>query len=82
MLLPKDEEEDEEDPREELAQRLYEYKKFKEASQEMRKSEFSSKDMVFRAEENIKFPVPEYDRTHCITELIDAFENIFSVRYG
>ena len=43
----------------------------------MRKSEFSSKDMVFRAEENIKFPVPEYDRTHCITELIDAFENIF-----
>ena len=77
MLLPKDEEEDEEDPREELAQRLYEYKKFKEASQEMRKSEFSSKDMVFRAEENIKFPVPEYDRTHCITELIDAFENIF-----
>lgn len=81
MLLPKDEEaEDEEDPREELARRLYEYKKFKEASTEMRKSEFSSKYMVFREEEDIKFPIPEYDREHPISELIDAFGNIFQRR--
>lgn len=78
MLLPKDEEnEDEEDPREELAQRLFEYKKIKEASQEMRKSEFSSKYMVFREEEKIKFPIPEYSRNHDISELIDAFGNIY-----
>ncbi len=81
MLLPKDEEnEDEEDPREELARRLYEYKKFKEASQEMRKTENSSKYMVFREEEDIKFPMPEYDHTHGISELIDAFGNIFQRR--
>lgn len=80
MLLPKDEEEDEEDPREELAQRLYEYKKIKEASQEMRKSEFSSKYMVFREEEAIKFPVPEYNINHGIDELIDAFDNILARR--
>lgn len=76
MLLPKEEKEDEEDPREELAQRLYEYKKFKEASQEMRKSEFSAKDMIFRGEEKIKFPIPEYSRMHGVAELLDAFENI------
>ena len=76
MLLPKDEEDDEEDPREELVQRLYEYKKFKEASHEMRKSEFSSKYMVFRDEENIKFPVPEYNIDHPINDLLDAFGNI------
>lgn len=77
MLLPKEEkEEDEEDPREELAQRLYEYKKFKEASHEMRKSEFSSKYMVFREEEKIKFPIPEYSRHHELSELADAFNSI------
>lgn len=81
MLLPKDEEnEDEEDPREELARRLYEYKKFKEASQEMRKTENASKYMVFREEENIKFPIPEYDHNHGISELVDAFGNIFQRR--
>ena len=80
MLLPKDEEEDEEDPREELAQRLYEYKKIKEASRQMRKSEFSSKYMVFRNEEDIKFPVPEYNIDHGIDELMDAFDNILARR--
>ena len=80
MLLPRDEEDDEEDPREELAQRLYEYKKFKEASQQMRKSEFSSKYMVFRDEEDIKFPVPEYNINHELSDLIDAFGNILQRR--
>ena len=80
MLLPRDEEDDEEDPREELAQRLYEYKKFKEASQQMRKSEFSSKYMVFRGEEDIKFPVPEYNINHELSDLIDAFGNILQRR--
>lgn len=76
MLLPKPEAEDEEDPREELAQRLAEYQKFKEASLELRKSEFSSRFMVFRDEEKIKFPVPEYDRQHEIQSLLDAFNSI------
>lgn len=82
MLLPKEEkeDEDEEDPREELARRLYEYKQIKEASKEMRKSEFSSKYMVFREEENIKFPVPEYSRHHELSELADAFNSILERR--
>ena len=81
MLLPKDEdEEDEEDPREELAQRLYEYKKLKEASKKMRENEFSSKYMIFREEEHIEFPIPEYNRSHQISELVDAFGNIFQRR--
>lgn len=81
MLLPKEEkEEEEEDPREELARRLYEYNKFKEASQEMRKNEFSSRYMVFRHEEKIKFPVPHYSRHHELSELADAFNSIYQRR--
>lgn len=78
MLLPKkEEEEDEEDPREELARRLAEYQQFKEASKELRKSEFSTKYMVFREAEKIAFPVPEYNRSHQTDELVEAFNHIF-----
>lgn len=81
MLLPKnEEEEDEEDPREELARRLEEYQKFKEASIELRKNEFSSRYMVFREEEKIKFPVPEYSREHKVSELLEAFNSIMARR--
>lgn len=78
MLLPKQEDEnEEEDPREELAKRLIEYQKFKEVSQELRKSEFSAKNMVFRETEKIKFPIPEYDIHHETQELVEAFNSIF-----
>lgn len=78
MLLPKNEEdEEEEDPREELARRLIEYQQFKEASKELRKSEFTTKYMVFREAEKINFPVPEYDISHDTDELVEAFNSIF-----
>lgn len=78
MLLPKNEEdEDEEDPREELARRLVEYQQFKEASKELRKSEFTTRYMVFREAEKINFPIPEYDISHKTDELVDAFNSIF-----
>ncbi len=76
MLLPKDEEEEEEDPRDDLARRLAEYQQYKEASTELRKTEFASKYMFFKDEEHIKFPMPEYDRKHTVEELIDAFGSI------
>ncbi len=77
MLLPKNEaEEEEEDPREELAKRLLEYQQYKEASKELRKTEFWSRYMVFKEAEDIKFPVPEYDIHHEVTELFDAFQAI------
>lgn len=76
MLLPKDEEEEEEDPREELAQRLLEYQRCKEASAELRKTEFWSRYMFFKETEKIDFPIPPYDRRHETAELIDAFNAI------
>ena len=77
MLLPKPEtDEDEEDPREELARRLAEYQQFKEASKELRKSEFATKYMVFREAERIDFPVAEYDVSHSTDELLEAFNSI------
>ena len=76
MLLPKNDEDEEEDPREDLAQRLIEYQRFKEASMELRKSEFATRYMFFKEEEPIKFPVPVYDKKHTVDELIDAFSSI------
>lgn len=78
MLLPKNEEDDEEDPREDLARRLIEYQKYKEASQELRKKEFWSRYMIFRESEHIDFPIPEYDKQHSVDELIDAFNAIYA----
>ncbi len=81
MLLPKNEEEDnEEDPREELARRLEEYRRFKDASKELRKSEFSSRYMVFRETEKIDFPVPEYNIRYNVDELLSAFSSILQRR--
>ena len=77
MLLPKEQiEEEEEDPREELAKRLLEYQKYKEASQELRKTEFWSRYMFFKESEKIDFPVPQYDKHHETDELINAFNSI------
>ena len=36
--------------------------------------------MVFREEEKIKFPIPEYSRHHEISELTDAFGSILQRR--
>lgn len=80
MLLPKPEEDEEEDPRDDLARRLEEYKLFKEASQDLRKSEFATRYMFFKPEEKINFPMPEYDRHHEIDELLDAFRSILDRR--
>lgn len=80
LLLPKPAEEEEEDPREDLARRLAEYKIFKEASADLRKTEFSSRYMFFKGEEKINFPLPEYDRRHEVYELMDAFAAILARR--
>lgn len=76
MLLPKKEDEEEEDPRDDLAQRLAEYQRYKEASGELRKTEFWSRYMFFKEEEKIDFPLPEYSKEHTIDELLDAFNSI------
>ena len=79
LLLPKPEtDEEEEDPREELARRLEEYKLFKEASISLRKNEFATRYMFFKPEEKIDFPLPEYDRQHEVDELLEAFRSILA----
>ena len=80
MLLPKPETDDEEDPREDLATRLLLYKKYKEASLELRKTEFATKHMIFRETEKIDFPMPAYSRHHELDELMEAFDMIMSRR--
>ena len=76
MLLPKEDEEDEEDPREDLARRLEEYRRYKEASSELRKKEFSTRYLFFREAEKIDFPMPEYNFEHRTIELIRAIDDI------
>ena len=80
MLLPKPETDEEEDPREDLATRLLLYKKYKEASVELRKTEFATKHMIFRESEKIDFPLPAYSRHHELDELMEAFDMIMSRR--
>ncbi|MCX7714639.1 MAG: segregation/condensation protein A [Clostridia bacterium] len=80
MLLPKPETETEEDPREDLAQRLAEYQIYKKASAALREFEFWSRDMVFRLPEKINFPIPEYDRMHDKSELVKAIYDVIERR--
>ena len=49
MLLPKQEDEDEEDPRAELAARLLEYQKCKQAAEKLKEREFYYKYMFFKS---------------------------------
>lgn len=78
MLLPKNEENDEneEDPREELAKRLEEYSYLKRAVLNLRRREFYDSDVEYREEEIINFPVPVYDKKHELSELLMAINDI------
>lgn len=73
MLLPtQDEQED--DPRAELADRLEEYKRYKEASVEMDKMRKTMENVVFKGAEPLSFPkvLPE-NKSIPIERLFDAF---------
>lgn len=62
MLLPKEnEEEEEKDPREELVKRLVEYKKFKDRLDFFRERENEGYKMFFKAPDAIEPPAPVYD---------------------
>ena len=73
MLLPVLEEE-EEDPRQELADRLEEYKRYKEAAQEMDKLRGKMEHVFFKGTEPLDFPkVQTKNREIPIEKLFDAF---------
>ena len=70
MLLPKEEDEDEEkvDPREELVRRLIEYSKIKGAVEFLEPRQNIGASMYFRAPENIERPPAELDYSSLTTE--------------
>lgn len=73
MLLPAPEEE-EDDPRAELADRLEEYKRYKEISAEMDKLSHSMENVVFKGAEPLDLPkVKTENREIPIEKLFDAF---------
>ncbi|MBQ8807820.1 MAG: segregation/condensation protein A [Clostridia bacterium] len=73
MLLPAPEE-DEEDPRQELADRLEEYKRYKEISQEMDRLSHSMEHVVFKGAEPLNLPkVKTENKEIPIEKLFDAF---------
>jgi len=76
MLLPVTSEE-EEDPRQELADRLEEYKRYKEISLEMDKMRKTMENVCFKGTEPLDFPkvVPE-NKTIPIERLFDAFFSV------
>lgn len=85
MLLPKHEkdiEESEEDPREELIQKLLEYKKIKYVSEELNERQTLSTDYCFRNKEivhDIALPEPTYEeilRDVTLDELYTTFQSL------
>ncbi len=74
-LLPKTEEEEEEDPKEELEERLRLYKAAKEAAGELEKIQFSTIDNYFKAPENIGEGPIENDNIP-IDKLLRAFRQL------
>jgi segregation and condensation protein A len=77
MLLPAEKEENEEgDPREELAQRLLEYQRYKLASEYLKEREFASRYMFFKAPDEIIPKTVPYEGGYSMDELIAAFNDI------
>lgn len=82
MLLPKyDGAEEEDDPRIELAQRLIEYKRFKESAQYFREREFAGSHTHYKTREYIEprlidESLSEITINHLLTAIIDISEKI------
>lgn len=76
MLLPKQADEDEQDPREELAKRLLEYQKYKQASEKLKQREFYYKYMYFKEPDNIEPIEPPPPDSYPIEKLVEAFYDV------
>lgn len=74
MLLPKHEEENEEDPRASLVERLVAYEKIKKGAEFLKENEFSTYYNFFKQPEIIERATPDYsDQTFDIELLLQAF---------
>lgn len=77
MLLPKEESDEPEDPREELVKMILEYKKYKAVAQTLKdyKSEYGDKTYTKRSEE-IDFGKPKM-KQQTVSSLVNAYESVF-----
>ncbi len=75
LLLP-NESKEEDDPRDDLANRLLEYQKYKNTLPYFKEHEFSDKYLFFKEAEDIKPKVEYIDKNFDISELTDAFLDI------
>lgn len=85
MLLPKEEEETEEDidPRDELVNRLLEYKMFKFISEELKDKQFDAAKMMYK-EPSIPAEIADYEEEVDVSELLSGLtlsklHNIFDL---
>lgn len=79
MLLPKDEEEDEEDPRTELVRRLLEYQQIKESIEFFRQQENWDAGLFFKLPDPIERPPAELNYSKMTLEnLFDAYKVSFA----
>lgn len=76
MLLPKEEEE-EGDPRDELAQMLLEYKKCKDAALILKESKEKNGDLIYVKKPDLVEADNTYPYTHSPDELVQSYESIF-----
>lgn len=76
MLLPAADEDEGEDPREDLANRLLEYQKYKNTLPYFKEHEFSNKYLYFKEPDDIKPKVEFSERGFDIDELTRAFFDI------
>lgn len=76
MLLPKPADEEEEDPRAELAQRLAEYQKYKRAAEKLKEREFYYKYMCFKEPDDIEPLTQPPPDSYPIEKLMEAFYDV------
>lgn len=76
MLLPKQAEEEEEDPRAELAARLLEYQKCKQAAEQLKEREFFYKYMFFKQPDDVEPLTAPPPDSYPIEKLMNAFYDV------
>lgn len=81
LLLPNEKKEtEEEDPREDLVNRLLEYQAYKDITKVLHEKELTRKDIYTKSPENIKNYIPEDEHlvsNLTIDDLIDAFKKYY-----
>ena len=77
LLLPKEESDEQEDPREELVKMILEYKKYKTVAQTLKEYKTENGDKLYiKGSEEIDFGKPKL-KTQSVYSLVNAYESVF-----